>query len=88
MLKAAGLGLDHAPHDLLLGERIVHAPWKDATATRDLRWHPVVEAASARVHGLWACIIPGPAGHAAAVAASVPKEIHQVGIEQVLSPKA
>ena len=88
VLKAAGLGLDHAPHDLLLGERIVHAPWKDGTVTRELRWHPVVEAASARVHGLWACLIPGPAGHAAAVAASVPEEIHQVGIEQVLSPKA
>ena len=88
VLKAAGLGLDHAPHDLLLGEPRTLTPWKDGTVTHDLSWHPVVEAASARVHGLWACLIPGPAGHAAAVAASVPTEIHQVNIEQVLSPKA
>lgn len=93
VLKAAGVGLNHPPAELLLGARNLDARnldaqnlgsrdtgtrWHGRAGSERLRWAPVTETTDARVQGLWGCLIPAPPGYAAALAARTPEEITDI----------
>ncbi|MBO0595351.1 4-phosphopantetheinyl transferase family protein [Nesterenkonia sp. E16_7] len=83
VLKAAGVGLNHPPAELLLGDQNLGSRdpgtrWHGHAGPERLRWAPVAETPDARVQGLWGCLIPAPPGYAAAVAARTPEEITDI----------
>lgn len=85
VLKAAGVGLAHPPDQLLLGAPAVSTLWLSGDDQTVLHWRPVDKTADAGVEGLWCCLIPAPAGYAAAVAVRVPESIIDVGAIWTLS---
>lgn len=75
-LKAAGIGLQHPPCHLLLGEPARYTQWSDGFHRRALLWRPVVQTLSSEAAGLWTCAIPAAPGYVAAVSASHPQDVH------------
>lgn len=94
VLKAAGVGLDHPPDELLLGPEEAVSTWHRAGTRQPLSWHRVVqsrgEGSGARPRrspaGMWACLIPGPPGYLAAVAATAPGDVHDAGPKLLGAP--
>jgi len=78
VLKAAGVGLTLPPAQLMLGGAEATTLWHSADSSTTLRWRPVEEAPDSDVHGLWCCLIPSPAGYAAAMATRVLGDIVDV----------
>lgn len=78
LLKAAGLGLDHPPHQLWVGKPFRTTTWYGHRGRRTLRWRPVRQAADSALENLWCCLIPAFPGYRAAVAARVPEDIEEI----------
>lgn len=79
VLKAAGVGLDHPPAQLLLGDAEVSTHLHGRDTLSVLRWRPVAESRDSSVEGLWCCLIPSPRGYAAAVAARAADDVRDLG---------
>ncbi|NYJ16613.1 4'-phosphopantetheinyl transferase family protein [Nesterenkonia sandarakina] len=75
VLKAAGVGLNHPPEELLLGTPEVSTRWHGRVGSVELSWAPVLETGDSRVEGIWSTLIPAPPGWVAAVAARSPEDI-------------
>lgn len=78
VLKASGRGLEHPPHQLLLGRPEAFTTWHGCGSSGILAWRPVLESADPAVRG-FCCALPGHVGFAAALAARVPEDIAEWG---------
>lgn len=78
-LKAAGIGLEHPPAELLFGDAgessTLYCGSGSHQGSWPLEWRPVIESREADVAGLWCCLIPAGTGRTASVAARIPQDI-------------
>lgn len=74
VLKASGLGLEHPPHQLLLGKPEVLTTWNGSAGSCRIAWRSVLESANLAVGG-FCCTVPASEGFVAAVAARTPDDI-------------